>query len=133
MLRDNGVHTYGCCSHCALGVAARTGASIEVRERDRLTGEPIAIKTLNGQIASPEPATAVAWYGQRTKPDGKHASAGCFHQGFFVSADNLQEWVAANPLEIGEMMSIAKALADTMALSPAQISKACKIGECAPR
>jgi thioredoxin 1 len=25
-----GIHTYGCCSHCALGVAARTGLDIEV-------------------------------------------------------------------------------------------------------
>ncbi|MHB8994708.1 MAG: organomercurial lyase [Armatimonadota bacterium] len=133
LVKANGVYTYGCCSHCALGVAARTGADIEVHEKDRLTGEPIIIKTLDGQIASLEPATAVAWYGQRTKPDGKRASAGCFHQGFFVSAHNLQKWVAANPLETGEMISIAKALSDKMALSPEQISKACKIGECAPK
>ncbi len=128
-----GVHTYGCCSHCALGVAARTGAPLEIHERDRLTGEPILVKVLDGQVASLEPATAVAWFGQRTKPDGKHASAGCFHQGFFVSADNLKKWVQAHPLETGEMISIAKALADKMALSPEQISKACKIGECAPK
>jgi len=34
---EGGVHTWGCCSHCALGVAARTGKNIEVREKDRLT------------------------------------------------------------------------------------------------
>lgn len=133
LVKAGGVYTYGCCSHCALGVAARTGASVEIHERDRLTGEPIIIKTLDGQIASLEPETAVAWFGQRTKPDGKHASAGCFHQGFFVSPENLQKWVAAHPLETGEMIPIAKALADKMALSPEQISKACKIGECAPK
>ncbi len=133
VVKAGGVYTYGCCSHCALGVAARTGASVEIHERDRLTGEPIIVKTLEGQIASLEPATAVAWYGQRTKPDGKRVSAGCFHQGFFVSAENLQKWVEAHPLETGEMISIAKALADKMALSPEQISKACKIGECAPK
>ncbi|MEN6549883.1 MAG: organomercurial lyase [Armatimonadia bacterium] len=133
LVKAGGVYTYGCCSHCALGVAARTGASIEVHERDRLTGEPIIIKTLEGKIASLEPATAVAWFGQRTKPDGKRASAGCFHQGFFVSSENLQKWVAAHPLETGEMIPIAKALADKMALSAEQISKACKIGECAPK
>ena len=127
------VRTWGCCSHCALGVAARTGKDIEVRERDRLTGETVVVKTLNGSVASLEPAPAVAWFGQRTKPDGTHASAGCFHQGFFVTAENLRKWVTANPLETGEMITIQKALADKMALSPQQIGKACKIGECAPK
>jgi thioredoxin 1 len=127
------VKTWGCCSHCALGVAARTGKDIEIRERDRLTGETVVVKTLNGSVASLDPATAVAWFGQRTKPDGTHASAGCFHQGFFVNADNLKKWVEANPLETGEQITIAKALADKMKLTPQQISKACKIGECAPK
>jgi hypothetical protein len=127
------VKTWGCCSHCALGVAARTGKDIEVREKDRLTGETVVVKTLNGSVASLEPATAVAWFGQRTKPDGTHASAGCFHQGFFVNAENLKKWVDANPLETGEMITIQKALADKMKLTPQQISKACKIGECAPK
>jgi hypothetical protein len=114
-------------------VAARTGKDIEVRERDRLSGEKVVVKTLNGSVASLEPATAVAWYGQRTKADGTHASAGCFHQGFFVNAENLKKWVEANPLETGEEITIAKALADKMKLTPQQIGKACKIGECAPR
>lgn len=127
------VKTWGCCSHCALGVAARTGKDIEVREKDRLTGEPVVVKTVNGSVGSLEPATAVAWFGQRTKPDGTHASAGCFHQGFFASAENLKKWVDANPLETGEMITIQKALADKMALTPQQVSKACKIGECSPK
>ena len=127
------VKTWGCCSHCALGVAARTGKDIEIRERDRLTGEPVVVKTLNGCVASLEPATAVAWFGQRTKPDGTHASAGCFHQGFFANSENLKKWVEANPLETGEQITIAKALADKMRLTPQQIGKACKIGECTPR
>jgi len=127
------VKTWGCCSHCALGVAARTGKDIEVRERDRLTGKKVVVKTLNGSVASLEPTTAVAWFGQRTKPDGSHVSAGCFHQGFFVNAENLKKWVEANPLETGEMITIQKALADKMKLNPQQISKACKIGECSPK
>jgi hypothetical protein len=127
------VKTWGCCSHCALGVAARTGKDIEIREKDRLTGEPVVVKTLNGSVASVEPATAVAWFGQRTKPDGTHVSAGCFHQGFFATAENLKRWVEANPLETGEQITIAKALADKMKLTPQQIGKACKIGECAPK
>jgi hypothetical protein len=127
------VKTWGCCSHCALGVAARTGKDIEVRERDRLTGETVVVKTLNGSVASLEPATAVAWFGQRTKPDGTHVSAGCFHQGFFANAVNLKKWVDTNPLETGEQITIAKALADKIKLTPQQIGKACKIGECAPK
>jgi len=127
------VKTWGCCSHCALGAAARTGKDIEVRERDRLTGEKMVVKTLNGSVASLEPATAVAWFGQRTKSDGTHVSAGCFHQGFFVNEENLRKWVEVNPLETGEQISIAKALADKIKLTPQQISKACKIGECAPK
>jgi hypothetical protein len=128
-----GVHTFGCCAHCALGVAARLGMDIEVHQPDALTGEMIIIQTMNGQVASVRPATAVAWYGQRVKPDGTRASAGCFHQANFVNAGNLQKWLAANPLETGSQITIDKALADKMKLTPAQIQKACKIGECSPK
>jgi hypothetical protein len=128
-----GLHTLGCCSHCALGVAGRTGKDIEVHERDRLTGEEIIVKTANGSVASIQPATAVAWFGLRKGADGKFASAGCFHQGFFVSADNLRQWVEKNPLETGRLITIHQALADKMKLTPQQIQKACKIGECAPK
>jgi hypothetical protein len=130
---EGGVHTWGCCSHCALGVAARTGKDIEVREKDRLTKQPIVVKTFEGKVASLEPATAVAWFGQRQKLDGTWASAGCFHQGFFTSADNLKKWVEQNPTETGRLISISQALADKMKLTPVQIQKACKIGECSPK
>jgi thioredoxin 1 len=130
---EGGVHTWGCCSHCALGVAARTGRNIEVREKDRLTKQQIVVRTLDGKVASLEPSTAVAWFGQRQKPDGTWASAGCFHQGFFTSADNLKKWVEQNPYETGRLISISQALADKMKLSPEQIQKACKIGECTPK
>jgi thioredoxin 1 len=128
-----GLHTWGCCSHCALGVAARTGKDIEVHEKDRLTGGEIIVKTLEGKVASLEPATAVAWFGQRQKPDGTWGSAGCFHQGFFVNAENLIKWVEQNPYETGRQISISQALADKMKLTPQQIQKACKIGECVPK
>jgi thioredoxin 1 len=130
---EGGVHTWGCCSHCALGVAARTGKDIEVREKDRLTGQKIVVKTLDGKVASLEPPSAVAWFGQRQKPDGTWVSAGCFHQGFFTNADNLKKWVEKNPYETGRLISISQALADKMKLSPEQIQKACKIGECVPK
>jgi len=130
---DGGLRTWGCCSHCGLGVAARVGRDIEVHEKDRLTGEPIVVKTLNGQLASLEPATAVAWFGQRQKPDGTWGSAGCFHQGFFANAENLKKWVEQNPYERGRLISISQALADKMRLSPQQIQSACKIGECVPK
>jgi thioredoxin 1 len=129
----DGVHTWGCCSHCALGVAARTGNDIEVHEKDRLTGQEVIVKTLNGRIASLDPQTAVAWFGQRPKPDGTWGSAGCFHQGFFVNAENLKKWVEQNPYETGRLIPISQALADKMRLSPEQIQKACKIGECSPK
>mgnify|MGYP001599387705 CR=1 FL=1 len=128
-----GLHTWGCCSHCALGVAARTSKDIEVHEKDRLTGEEIIVKTLDGKVASLEPATAVAWFGQRQKPDGTWGSAGCFHQGFFANAENLEKWVEQNPYETGRLISISQALADKMKLTPQQIQKACKIGECVPK
>ena len=133
MVKADGLYTWGCCSHCALGVAARTGKDIEVHEKDRLTGREIIVKTLNGQVASLEPPSAVAWFGQRQKPDGTWASAGCFHQGFFVNAENLKKWVEQNPYETGRLISINQALSDKMKLSPQQIQKACKIGECAPK
>lgn len=130
---EGGVRTWGCCSHCALGVAARTGKDIEVREKDRLTRQAIIVKTLDGKVASLEPGTAVAWFGQRKKPDGTWTSAGCFHQGFFTNVENLRKWVEQNPCETGRLISISRALADKMKLSPDQIQKACKIGECAPK
>ena len=133
VLVADGVHTWGCCSHCALGVAARTRKDIEIREKDRLTGRPVVVKTFEGKIAALEPSTAVAWFGQRKKPDGTWGSAGCFHQGFFTSADNLQAWVEENTYETGRQISIAQALANKMKLSPEQIQKACKIGECSPK
>ena len=129
----DGVHTWGCCSHCALGVAARTSKDIEVHEKDRLTGEEIVVKTFEGKIGSLEPKTSVAWFGQRKRPDGTWGSAGCFHQGFFVNAANLKKWVEQNPYETGRLIPISQALADKMKLSPEQIKKACKIGECAPK
>ncbi|MCU0914200.1 MAG: alkylmercury lyase family protein [Planctomycetes bacterium] len=130
---EGNAHTWGCCSHCALGVAARTGKNIEVHEKDRLTQQKITVKTFEGRVASLEPATAVAWFGQRQKPDRTWASAGCFHQGFFTSADNLKKWVEQNPYETGRLITISQALADKMKLSPEQIQKACKIGACVPK
>lgn len=129
----DGVHSYGCCAHCAMGVAARTGKDIEVRQPDGLTGEIITVKTSAGTIASVEPKTAVAWFGKKKAADGKWVSAGCFHQGFFVTPQNLQKWLELHPLETGEMITIQQSLADKMKLSPQQIQKACKIGECAPK
>ncbi len=123
-------HGYGCCTHCSMGVAARLKQDIEVEARDGLTGELIRVKTLNGSIASLEPETAVAWFGQNRSADGKWVSAGCFKQGFFVNADNLKKWLEARPAMTGRQITIAQALADKMKLSPEQIAKACKLGEC---
>lgn len=123
-------HGHGCCTHCSMGVAARLKQDIEVEARDGLTGELIRVKTLDGQIASLEPASAVAWFGQKQSADGKWVSAGCFKQGFFVNAANLQKWLDARPAMTGRQITIAQALADKMKLSPEQIAKACKLGEC---
>lgn len=123
-------HGHGCCTHCSLGVAARLKQDIEVEAKDGLTGELIRVRTLDGRIASLEPPTAVAWFGQKPSPDGKWVSAGCFKQGFFVSQDNLQQWLEARPAMTGRQITIAQALADRMKLSPEQIAKACKLGEC---
>jgi len=123
-------HGYGCCTHCSMGVAARLKQDIEVEATDGLTGELIRVKTLDGQIASLEPATAIAWFGQKKNPEGKWVSAGCFKQGFFMSEANLQKWLDGRPTMTGRQISIARALADKMKLSPEQIAKACKFGEC---
>ncbi len=123
-------HSYGCCTHCSLGVAARLQQDIEIEAKDGLTGELIRVKTLAGQVASLEPASAVAWFGQNKSADGKWVSAGCFKQGFFVSEANLQKWLEARPAMTGRQITIAQALADKMKLTPQQIAKACKLGEC---
>jgi hypothetical protein len=123
-------HGHGCCTHCSMGVAARLKQDIEVEAKDGFSGEIIRVKTLDGQIASVEPSTAVAWFGQKKSPDGKWVSAGCFKQGFFVNQENLKKWLEARPAMTGRQISIAQALADKMKLTPEQIAKACKLGEC---
>ena len=133
VVKTGGVHTLGCCPHCALGVAARTGKDIEVHQGDALTGEMIVIKTLNGQVASLEPQTAVAWFGMRKKPDGTWGSAGCFHQANFTCVENLKTWLTRNPLETGKLITVQQALSAKMKMTPGQIAKACKIGECTPK
>ena len=128
-----GAQSYGCCAHCAMGIAARTGKDLEVHQPDGLTGEPIIVKTLGGTVASVEPKTAVAWFGKKQTAEGKWVSAGCFHQGFFSTPENLRAWLAAHPFETGEMITLQQSLADKVKLTPEQIQKACKIGECAPK
>jgi thiol-disulfide isomerase/thioredoxin len=123
-------HGYGCCTHCAMGVAARLKQDIEVEAKDGFTGELIRVKTLDGQIASLEPPTAIAWFGQVKDPAGKWVSAGCFKQAFFVNQTNLQKWLDVRPAMMGRQITISQALADKMKLSPEQIAKACKMGEC---
>lgn len=123
-------HGHGCCTHCSMGVAARVKQDIEVEAKDGLSGELIRVKTLDGQIASLEPKTAIAWFGQKKGADGKWVSAGCFKQGFFVNEANLKKWLDARPAMTGRQISIAQALADKMKLTPEQITKACKLGEC---
>jgi len=127
---DGSTRTYGCCTHCALGVAARLQKDIEVEAKDGFSGELIRVKTLNGSVASLEPRTAIAWFGQKKNPEGKWVSAGCFKQGFFVNQENLQKWLDARPAMTGRQITIAQALSDKMKLTPEQIAKACKLGEC---
>ena len=133
VVKIEGVYSWGCCSHCAMGAAARTGKDIEVHQPDRLTGQMIVVKTLGGYVESIEPKTAAAWFGLRKKPDGQFGSAGCFHQGFFAMPENLKKWVEESPAVTGKMISIDQALGDKMKMSPQQIQKACKMGECAPK
>lgn len=122
-----------CCPMCALGISAKLQKDIEMTQKDALTGEDVLVRTADLKLAWRTPTTAVAWYGQRSSKDGKPVSAGCFHQQLFATPDNLKKWVEANPLETGEQISIARALADKIALTPEQIAKACKIGECVPK
>jgi hypothetical protein len=133
LVKIEGVYSWGCCAHCAMGCAARTGKDIEVHQPDGLTGQPVVVKTMGGYVASVEPSTAVAWFGKRKTAEGKFMSAGCFHQGFFVNEDNLRQWVQQHPLETGEAITIEQSLRDKMALSPAQMQTACKVGECSPK
>ncbi len=127
---SGGTQTYGCCPHCALGVAARLGSDITIEYHDPVDGTLIRTETFDGRIKSLDPPTAVAWFGQRKKPDGSFKSAGCFHQWNFVSVGNLREWIEEHPSETGRMITIHKALAAKMKLTPEQIKKACKVGEC---
>jgi len=132
-VKVDGIQTWGCCPMCALGVAARTQKDIEVHAKDFLTGEMIRVKTTNGYVSTLEPATAVAWAGQQKGAEGQMVSAGCFKQAIFANEVNLKQWLDQHPAATGKMISVAQALAEKMKLTPQQISKACKIGECSPK
>jgi hypothetical protein len=133
IVRVQGLQTWGCCTMCALGVAARTGQDIVVEAKDALTGEALQVTTLDGRIAALAPSTMVAWAGARKDAEGKTMSTGCFKQAFFANASNLQAWVEAHPAATGHLVSLEQALQEKMKLTPQQISKACKIGECTPK
>ena len=130
VVKVGNTHSYGCCTHCSLGVAARLQRDIEVEARDALTGQAIRVRTLNGRIGSLEPAGAVAWFGQKRGPEGQWVSAGCFKQAFFANQANLKQWLEAHPAATGREISIAQALADKMQLTSEQMAKACKLGAC---
>jgi len=130
---EGGLRTWGCCTMCALGVAARLQKDIEVAAKDALTGEAITLKTAGGHVGLLEPQTAVVWAGTKKDAEGRLASTGCFKQAFFVNEENLKKWVEAHPTATGRMIPIEQALAEKMKLTPQQISKACKIGECTPK
>ncbi len=130
---EGGLSTWGCCTMCALGVTARLQKDIEVTAKDPFSGDRIVVKTAAGHVASLEPQSAVAWAGTRKDAEGKLVSTGCFKQAFFVNEDNLKKWVEAHPVATGRMIPIEQALAEKMKLTPQQIGKACKIGECVPK
>ncbi|MBI2431752.1 MAG: nitrous oxide reductase accessory protein NosL [Candidatus Hydrogenedentes bacterium] len=132
-VKVEGLNTRGCCTMCALGVAARMQKDIHVAAKDALTGDAIATETLEGHVALLDPPSAVAWAGTTKDAEGKLVSTGCFKQAFFVNEANLRTWVDAHPTATGRMITIEQALAEKMKLTPQQISKACKIGECAPK
>ena len=133
IVRVEGLQTWGCCVMCALGVAARTGKDIEVEAADALTGDPIRVKTFEEHVAELEPPTAVAWGGAEKNAEGNIKSTGCFKQAFFSNEVNLKKWVEKHPTATGRQMTIQQGLAAKMKLTPEQISKACKIGECVPK
>jgi thioredoxin 1 len=133
LVKVNGLHTYGCCPMCALGVAARLQKDIEVEAFDALTGEAIHVTVTNGRVSDLNPKTAVAWAGQKKDAQGKTVSAGCFKQAFFVSEMNLKTWLEKNPTATGKMITINDALQAKMKLTSEQIRGACKIGECEPK
>jgi len=132
-VKVEGLNTWGCCTMCALGVAARMQKDIELSAKDALTGDAIHVITAGGNVSILEPKTAVAWAGSRMDAEGKLASTGCFKQAFFVNEDNLKKWVEAHPTATGRAISINQALSEKMKLTSEQISKACKIGECVPK
>jgi hypothetical protein len=50
-----------------------------------------------------------------------------------VNEANLNKWIDKHPSNTGMMITIHEALAAKMKLTPEQIQKACKIGECVPK
>jgi len=130
LVKAAGVHTFGCCPMCALGVAARLQKYIELEARDALTGQAIHVTVTNGSVSDLNPKTAVAWSGQKKDAEGKMVSAGCFKQAFFANEANLKAWLEKTPTATGKMITIDQALSAKMKMTAEQIRGACKIGEC---
>ena len=130
-VKAGGVSMYACCPVCGLGVAARLQKDIEMEVKDAVTGKTLKIATLNGSVASLDPAATVAWHGQKKNAEGKMISAGCFKQFFFTDPETLKKWLEQHPDATGKQTSIGELLADKMKLTPQQIKGACKIGDCA--
>lgn len=126
----SGAQMYACCPVCGLGTAARLQKDVTLTVQDAQTGERLQITTLNGSVATLTPATIVAWHGQKPNAEGKMVSSGCFNQFFFATPEHLQQWLGQHPAATGKQATISELLADKMKLSPQQISKACKIGDC---
>lgn len=130
-VKAGGANLFACCPVCGLGVAARLQKDLELEVKDTLTGQTLRITTLNGSVAALDPATTIAWHGQKKNAEGHMTSAGCFKQFFFATPENLRQWLDQHPEATGKMAPIGELLADKMKLNPQQIKNACKIGDCA--
>lgn len=102
-----GADVYAMCAVDALGISAMLGADTEISSTDPLTGEPVAVQTVDGE-ASWRPDTAVVIIPAQAG-EGPSADCCCSSINFFASRRTADAWAAAQPDRAAEILDPAEA------------------------
>jgi hypothetical protein len=90
------------CAIDALGIPVMLGRDVVITSKDPVTGAPIQVR-FDAGVATWQPRTAVVFYGSRAT-DGPAAAVCCGYLRFFADRAGAQDFAAAHPEVIGEVL-----------------------------